>query len=269
MYILGTNLERGRKAAEEQGPNVIFHQCNVSKYQDLAVTFHEVHTKHGRVDYVFANAGATESCDILGNRQQGPAGEGIPVVPDLTVVDVNFNGVLYTSHLAMHYFRLSPGAGKGASLVITGSCGSLYPFKVTPMYAATKRACFVSPYCLICYCSQIHQSDGVLGFMRSIAGSCWEEGIRVNALCPGIVRTGLVSDEFWTMFNQRHFCPMELVVKVTLLLMDGGEIVDSNGIRVSDSESYGQTLETSGSNFYLRQQPAWCDEVAKDVMTKS
>lgn len=61
---------------------------------------------------------------------------------------------------------------------------------------------------------------------------------------------------------------MELVVKVTLLLMDGGEIVDSNGIRVSDSESYGQTLETSGSNFYLRQQPAWCDEVAKDVMTK-
>lgn len=136
MYILGTNLERGRKAAEEQGPNVIFHQCNVSKYQDLAVTFHEVHTKHGRVDYVFANAGATESCDILGNRQHRPAGEGIPAVQDLTIVDDNFNGVLYTSHLAMHYFRLSPGAGKGASLVITGSCGSLYPFRVTPMYAA-------------------------------------------------------------------------------------------------------------------------------------
>lgn len=140
MYILGTNLERGRKAAEEQGPNVIFHQCNVSKYQDLAATFHKVHTKYGRVDCVFANAGATESCDILGNRQQGPAGEGIPAVPDLTVVDVNFNGVLYTSYLAMYYFRFSPGAGKGASLVITGSCGSLYPFKVIPMYAATKRA---------------------------------------------------------------------------------------------------------------------------------
>ena len=61
---------------------------------------------------------------------------------------------------------------------------------------------------------------------------------------------------------------MELIVKVTLLLLDGEEIVDTNNKRIHPSELYGQTLETSGPNYYLREQPAWSDDIAKCVMTQ-
>lgn len=244
VYIVGSNEERGRKAVEGQS-DIHFHKANVSQYQELALAFHEIHGKHGRLDFVFVNAGATESCNIL--QAEGADANTPPPEPDLTVVDVNVKGVLYTSYLATHYFRFSPHKGKDASLVITGSCGSLYPFKVTPTYCGTKH--------------------NVVGFTRSIALRCKEEGIRVNALCPGIVRTGLVSDEFWdTYFKPEQFCPMELMVKVTLLLVDGSEIVDSNGKKVSAGEMYGQTLETSGSNFYLREHLEFCDDIAKSVM---
>lgn len=122
-----------------------------------------------------------------------------------------------------------------------------------------------SPIYLVLYTDKL--VDNILGFMRSIAMRCWEEGIRVNALCPGIVRTGLVSDEFWdTYFEPEQFCPMGLMVKVTLLLVDGSEIVDSKGKKVSAGEVYGQTLETSGSNFYLREHLEHCDDIAKGVM---
>lgn len=262
VYIVGSNEERGRKAVEGQS-DIHFHKANVSQYQELALAFHEIHGKHGRLDFVFVNAGATESCNIL--QAEGADANTPPPEPDLTVVDVNVKGVLYTSYLATHYFRFSPHKGKDASLVITGSCGSLYPFKVTPTYCGTKRA-LSSPSMY----SVLHINnpvDNVVGFTRSIALRCKEEGIRVNALCPGIVRTGLVSDEFWdTYFKPEQFCPMELMVKVTLLLVDGSEIVDSNGKKVSAGEMYGQTLETSGSNFYLREHLEFCDDIAKSVM---
>ena len=114
-----------------------------------------------------------------------------------------------------------------------------------------------------------HRLDAVLGFMRCIAPGCRQEGIRVNALCPGIVRTNIISEEAWdTYFRAEDFCPMELIVKVTLLLFDGEEVVDTNNKRIDASKMYGQTLETSGPNYYLREQPAWCDDIAKSVMTK-
>lgn len=219
---------------------------------------------------MFANAGATERCNIL--QAEGADKNSPPSEPDLTLVDVNVKGVLYTTYLATHYFRLSPHKGRDTSLVLTGSCGSLYPFKVTPVYAASKREHFPSlSQFLSCLLSLLLNDslDDVLGFMRSIAPSCWEEGIRVNALCPGIVRTGLVPDEFWGKFFKPHqFCPMELIVDITLRLVDGGEIVDSKGTRVPAEEAYGQTLETSGPNFYLRDQPEWSDDIAKEVMTQ-
>lgn len=114
-----------------------------------------------------------------------------------------------------------------------------------------------------------HRLDAVLGFMRCIAPGFRQEGIRVNALCPGIVRTNILSEEAWdTYFRAEDFSPMELIVKVTLLLLDGEEVVDTNNKRIHASEMYGQTLETSGPNYYLREQPAWCDDIAKSVMVK-
>lgn len=142
IHILGQNPERGREATEQLGnPNVVFHQCDVSKYQDLAAIFQAVFRTHGRLDHVFANAGIPDMENSLAKTDSPQLGDdGIPPEPNVKPIDVNFTSVLYTSHLALHYFRQSPGAGKGTSLVINGSVAALHPATIhMAVYAATKR----------------------------------------------------------------------------------------------------------------------------------
>lgn len=144
-YILGKSADRGLQATEKLGhSNVVYRQCDVSKYQDLASVFQSIYTNHGRIDHVFANAGVSNVEAIMAKKEQQQDGDsGIPSPPpepNMDLVDVNFTAVMYTSYLAVHYFRLSPGAGKGASLVINGSIASLHPATIMmAVYTATKR----------------------------------------------------------------------------------------------------------------------------------
>lgn len=149
VYILGKTADRGLQATKKLGySNVVYRQCDVSKYQDLAGVFQSIYRTHGRIDHVFANAGVTDVDAIMAKKEQQQQQEqdgdsGIPPPPPepkMDLVDINFTAVMYTSYLAAHYFRLSPGAGKGASLVINGSVASLHPTSVMiSVYAATKR----------------------------------------------------------------------------------------------------------------------------------
>lgn len=140
IYILGKNADRGHQATEKLGhSNVVYHQCDVSKYQDLANVFHSIYSKHGHVDHVFANAGVPSIENMMAKKEE-PQPSGIPPEPNVSAVDVNFTSVVYTAYLALHYFRSSPGAGKGTSLVINGSIASLNPATINmALYSATKR----------------------------------------------------------------------------------------------------------------------------------
>lgn len=142
IHILGKNPQRGHEATEKLGnPNVVYHQCDVINYQELATVFQTVFRKHGRLDHVFANAGISDMGNSLAKKDPPQTeDEGIPPEPNAKPIDVNFTSVLYTSHLALHYFRLSPEAGKGASLVFNGSVAALHPATIhMAVYSATKR----------------------------------------------------------------------------------------------------------------------------------
>jgi NAD(P)-dependent dehydrogenase (short-subunit alcohol dehydrogenase family) len=85
------------------------------------------------------------------------------------ILRTNVDGVvLGTRELAA---RLMPGGG---SIVVTASLAGLTDMPLDPVYALTKHA--------------------VVGFVRSAAPQLTERGIRVNAVCPGIVDTPLVGD---------------------------------------------------------------------------
>jgi NADP-dependent 3-hydroxy acid dehydrogenase YdfG len=135
VNIIGSNQERGEKAAAALS-NTKFHQADVRNYQRLATVFDHIFKASKRLDFVFANAGAAEYSNFF-----PPSSEtGIPPEPDISLVDINLNGVLYTSYLAIHYFRQSPEETKGErNLVLTASIGGLYPCLLTPVYSATKR----------------------------------------------------------------------------------------------------------------------------------
>lgn len=140
LHLLDIHSERGTRVVKDLHPHATFHQVDVSSYEDLAAVFQAVFQQHRRLDFVFANAGIIERTNFFGNLPEQEDSEQVPPEPkDLRVIDVNLNGVVFTSYLAMHYFRRSPDKGKGCNLVMTASCGGLYPSYYSPLYTATKR----------------------------------------------------------------------------------------------------------------------------------
>lgn len=134
VNVVGSNQERGQDAAASL-PNVTFYQADVRNYQQLAGVFDQIFNATGRIDFVFANAGRAEYTDFFAKSETG-----IPPEPGSEIVDINLNGALYTSYLAMHYFRRSPELTKGhRNLILTSSIGGLYPCMLTPVYSSTKR----------------------------------------------------------------------------------------------------------------------------------
>ncbi|KAJ5081314.1 hypothetical protein NUU61_009578 [Penicillium alfredii] len=246
IHVLGQNEARGAEA--EKLPRTTFHRANVTVYDELAAVFHKVFSETGRLDYVFANAGIFERTPFY--EPHSDATNGPPRL-DLTALDSNLTGVVMTGYLAQHYFRISPHRGQGASILLNSSTGGIYPAYNLPIYSATKH--------------------GIIGFMRAISKQFYSNGIRANAICPGIVRTNLVADAIWDSFPTHLLIPMEDVLNVILMLLDGeqknSEIVDGSGTRVSASQLYGRTVEVSNSHFYFREQPEYSDEGMKELMT--
>jgi NAD(P)-dependent dehydrogenase (short-subunit alcohol dehydrogenase family) len=114
----------------------------------------------GAVDLACLNAGvATGSTDIR----------------DLTdeqyrrIVGANVDGVV------LGVRRLARVLDPGSAIVVTASLAGLTPMPSDPIYSGTKHF--------------------LVGFVRSVAPQLEERGIRINAVCPGIVDTPILGNE--------------------------------------------------------------------------
>lgn len=138
IHILDINSERGVHTAKEL-PRTTFHYANVTKYSDLAAAFQSMFQQHNKLDFVFANAGVIERTNFY-STPQAENGRDVcpPPEPDLLSIDADLKGVIFTAYLAQHYFHHSPHRGQGSSLVMTASCGGLYPSFYSPLYSAAK-----------------------------------------------------------------------------------------------------------------------------------
>ncbi|KAG0153240.1 hypothetical protein PDIDSM_5090 [Penicillium digitatum] len=236
VSIIGSNKERGQEAVASLS-GVTFYQADVRNYQQLASVFYKIFNVTGRLDFVFANAGKAEYIDFFAQSETD-----IPPQPGSEIVDINLNGALYTSYLAMHYFRRSPESTKGhRNLILTSSVGGLYPCMLTPVYSGTKHA--------------------IIGFTRSVGERLWEEGVRVNALCPGVVETPLLAvEEFYALFSREILIPMAVVTGVVLQLLSGEAMTDARGTRVAGDEMHSRAVHVSGKNFLFIEKPEIYDE---------
>lgn len=244
VHILDLNAERGNAAAKSIG--AMFHETNVNTYSSLATAFKAVFQTHRRLDFVFANAGIVERANYYARHDTG---DEPPPELDLLVVDIDLKSVINTTYLAQHYFRQCLNDGLGPrSVVITASCGGFYSSTVAPVYGSAKH--------------------GVVCWARSIAKRAWrEDGVRINAICPGVVRTNLLTPEAWKTFPDEFFTPIEKIVEVVLMLIDGGsKPTNGNNAAHKADPVIGQTVEISGPNHYFRQQVAFCDEAMEVVM---
>ncbi|KAJ6125270.1 hypothetical protein N7471_012587 [Penicillium samsonianum] len=104
----------------------------------------------------------------------------------------------------------------------------------------------------------------LIGFTRSVGERLWEEGIRVNALCPGVVETPLVADEaFYAIFPREIYIPMDVVTGVVSQLLSGSDMVDAKGMRVAGDEMHSRAVHVSGKSFFFIEKPEIHDEQSR------
>ncbi|KXL48356.1 hypothetical protein M433DRAFT_152359 [Acidomyces richmondensis BFW] len=247
LHLVDMNAKLGQEAAMQLRCST-FHDLDVTNYSRLAGVFKTAFLKHRRLDFVFANAGIVDSGSYYDFHGTG---DDPPPEPSRLVVDVDLISVINTSYLAQHYFRQSPNDKEGPrSLIITASCGGFYACPVQPIYGAAKH--------------------GVIGWVRNIAGRAYrDDGVRVNAICPGTVHTNLLPKEAWKTFPEGYFTPLNKVVEVVIMLLDNktdDSLPAGSQIEGHNQPAIGQTVEISGENHYFRTQYPFCDDTMGEVM---
>lgn len=116
---------------------------------------------HGGLDLMVCNAGMAVANDSL---------EIDDAVYD-RLIDVNLKGVFHSARAAA---RPMIARGAGGSIVITASMGGVLGSAGTLTYSATKGAARL--------------------YAQSLADALGPHGIRVNAVCPGVIETGFGPD---------------------------------------------------------------------------
>lgn len=122
----------------------------------------------------------------------------MPPPLDMNILDINLKSVVATCYLALHFMRKNKTPG--GNIIITASCGGIYPIAYLPMYASAKHGC--------------------VGLTRSLAKVAHKAGIRVNCVCPGSVTTGLLKKEQWEEFGYTDFTPVEKVVEAVEAILE-------------------------------------------------
>jgi NAD(P)-dependent dehydrogenase (short-subunit alcohol dehydrogenase family) len=158
VYVTGRSKEKLDATAKEIGTSVTTVQGDVSVLGDLDRLFIQIKKDTGRIDIVFANAGAAEFA---------PFGEVDEAHYD-RMFDGNVKGLFFSVQKAL------PLMPDGSAIVLTSSIVGSKGLPANTAYAATKAA--------------------IRSFARTWATDLKGRKIRVNAVSPGPIDTPGLSE---------------------------------------------------------------------------
>ncbi len=158
VVIADLSEEAGQKIASEVGGHFI--KTDVTDASAVEALVKETVSHFGKLDIMVNNAGID--------------GEQAPIASSSLdnwhkVIDVNLHGVFYGMKYAI---EAMVAAGNGGSVINMGSTAGLVGFKDIPPYVASKA--------------------GVVNLARAAAQEYGPSHIRVNSICPTVVKTPLV-----------------------------------------------------------------------------
>ncbi len=158
------NAEGGRetaKAIDEAGHQALFVETDVSREEQCEALVAAAVEAFGGVDVLFNNAGI--------NPLEGSVTD-MDLADWRRVFSINVDGVLYCSRFAIPHMR---AAGAGC-IINTASPASFKGWPGNAAYIASKGA--------------------VMSLTRAMAMDLVKDNIRVNALVPGLILTGIGND---------------------------------------------------------------------------
>jgi NAD(P)-dependent dehydrogenase (short-subunit alcohol dehydrogenase family) len=227
VVVVDVDADGARKLAADLPGPALAVPGDVSREEDVDRYVQQAVEEFGRLDLHHLNAGIT-----------GPFTE----LPDMSVEDfdrvvgVNLRGPFLGVRAAFRQYAVQGGGG---AIVITASIASLRGSHDLLPYQATKH--------------------GVLGVMRSAAMYGGPLGIRVNAVAPGLVPTGLftanraatgggndMTQRGTTVPLRRTGSPDEIASVVTFLLSDDAAYVHGEVISVDGGSAIVSTVRPSG-----------------------
>ncbi len=164
VALCGSREETANKAVEQlksERPDseVIAIWPNLSDPEDVAASFAKVRQTFGSIDILVNNAGISQSTSIYNYTESEID----------NILDLNLKAVMICCQAAA---RIMKEEGKGV-ILNTSSMVSIYGQASGCAYPATKFA--------------------VNGLTRSLSRELARDGIRVNAVAPGITRTDMVA----------------------------------------------------------------------------
>ncbi|MEM7433654.1 MAG: SDR family NAD(P)-dependent oxidoreductase [Myxococcota bacterium] len=154
--INGEGLAETATLVEADGGRCATHEASASDEAAMGQIFDRFASEHGGLDVMFANAG------IIGQLVRFPE---VTVEDFRRVLDVNLIGPFIAIQGAARLMK------EGGSILCTASVAGLRSGAGPTPYSASKA--------------------GVINLVQTAANQLSGAGIRVNAICPGLIETGM------------------------------------------------------------------------------